>query len=215
MISTPQLGLPWLTDRRSSASEETDVCGKGASGIAVTHDGKFLLAANEDTGDLSIIDRVTGKLRARVPIGPSTEMVRVQRHTAYVTFEPPTDKGGLAHIAIVDLDRQRVVASVPSGHETEGLEFSADGKSLLVANEGDDTISIYSLPGGTPLNKVRTVSYGTRPRGIKRLPEGSGYVVSLRITRNGPYHRIQATRQASPASLPAQLGGRAATVLWG
>src|SRR5271156_4846714 len=67
-------------------------------GIAVTEDGKLLLTANKSTGDLSVIDRVTGNLIKRVPIGPSAEMVRVHGGVAFVTYEPPTDKGGLAHI---------------------------------------------------------------------------------------------------------------------
>lgn len=39
--------------------------------------------------------------------------------------EPP------AEIAIVDLKSLRVIRSVKSGHETEDVEFSADGKELL------------------------------------------------------------------------------------
>ncbi|MEJ0048289.1 MAG: beta-propeller fold lactonase family protein [Rhodospirillales bacterium] len=109
-------------------------------------------------------------------------MVRLRGHTAYATFEPPGDKGGLAHIAIVDLDRRRVTANIQSGHETEGLEFSADGKYLLVANEGDNTISIYNLPAGTLAQTVRTGAYGNRPRGIKRSPDGSHYVASLEFS---------------------------------
>jgi len=41
-----------------------------------------------------------------------------------------------AEIAIIDLKSLRVIRSVKSGHETEGVEFSADGKELLVTNEG-------------------------------------------------------------------------------
>lgn len=156
--------------------------GQGPRGIAVTHDGKLLLTANQASGDLSVIDRATGKLQSRIPIGPSTEMVRVQGHTAFATYEPPTEKGGIAHIAVIDLDQGKQVASIASGHETEGLEFSPDGKYLLVTNEGDDTVTIYNLPAYTELRTVNTRQYGDRPRGIKRLPDGSGYVVSLEFS---------------------------------
>jgi DNA-binding beta-propeller fold protein YncE len=177
-VSDQQGGVTVLNGSTLAPIGQIDVGGQGPRGIAVTHDGRFLLTANQGAGDLSVIDRATGKLLTRILIGPGTEMVRVLGHTAYATFEPPTDKGGLAHVAIVDLDQLRVTASVPSGHETEGVEFSSDGKLMLVANEGDDTISIYDLPSGSPAKQVKTGSYGTRPRGIKRLPDGSGYVVS-------------------------------------
>jgi YVTN family beta-propeller protein len=181
-ISEQQGGVTTLDGTSFARTGQIDVGGQSPRGIAVTHDGKFLLTANQVSGDLSVIDRATGKLLARIPIGPSSEMVRTQGDTAYVTFEPPTDKGGLAHVAIVDLRQRAVTGSIPSGHETEGLEFSADGKTLLVANEGEDSVSLYSLPSGTPAGTIKTTAYGNRPRGIKRLPDGSGYVVSLEFS---------------------------------
>jgi YVTN family beta-propeller protein len=181
-VSEQAGGVTTLNGANFARSGQIDVGGQGPRGIAVTHDGKYLLTANQGSGDLSVIDRASGTLLARIPIGPSTEMVRAHGDTAYVTYEPPTDKGGLAHVAIVDLDKRVVTGSVPSGHETEGIEFSADGKTLLVANEGDDAISLYKLPDGSPAGQVKTAAYGTRPRGIKRSPDGSFYVATLEFS---------------------------------
>jgi YVTN family beta-propeller protein len=89
--------------------------------------------------------------------------------------EPP------AEIAIVDLKSLRVIRSVKSGHETEGVEFSADGKELLVTNEGDDTVSVYHVGTGAPIRSIKLV-HGSRPRGIKRSPDGKQYVVTLENT---------------------------------
>jgi YVTN family beta-propeller protein len=181
-VTDQQGGVTTLDAKTLAVTGKIDIGGQGPRGIAVTHDGKWLLTANQVSGDLSLIDRASGKILAHIPIGPSTEMVRLQGHTAFATYEPPADKGGLAHIAIVDLDQRRVINSIQSGHETEGLEFSPDGKYLLVTNEGDDTVSIYNLPTGTLAHSVKTATYGTRPRGIKRLPDGTGYVVSLEFS---------------------------------
>jgi YVTN family beta-propeller protein len=181
-VTDQQGGVTTLDAKTLAITGKINIGAQGPRGIAVTHDGKLLLTANQGSGDLSVIDRASGKILAHIPIGPSTEMVRVQGHTAYATYEPPTDKGGLAHIAIVDLDQRKVINSIPSGHETEGLEFSPDGKYLLVTNEGDDTVSVYNLPSGTLAHSVDTKAIGTRPRGIKRLPDGSGYVVSLEFS---------------------------------
>ncbi|MEJ0045542.1 MAG: beta-propeller fold lactonase family protein [Rhodospirillales bacterium] len=181
-VTDQQGGVTTLDAKTLAITGKIDIGAQGPRGIAVTHDGTLLLTANQGSGNLSVIERATGKILAHIPIGPSTEMVRVQGRTAYATYEPPTDKGGVAHIAVVDLDQRRVVNSIPSGHETEGLEFSPDGKYLLVTNEGDDTVSIYNLPAGTLAHSVDTKQYGTRPRGIKRLPDGSGYIVSLEFS---------------------------------
>ena len=177
-VTDQQGGITTLDAKTLAGTGQVAIGGQGPRGIAVTHDGKYLLSANQGSGDLSIIDRATGALITRVPIGPSTEMVRVLGHTAFATYEPPTDKGGLAHIAVVDLDARKVTNSIQSGHETEGLEFSTDGKLLLVTNEGGDTVNVYSLPDGKPVHTLNTIP-GARPRGIKRLPDGSGYVITL------------------------------------
>jgi DNA-binding beta-propeller fold protein YncE len=86
--------------------------------------------------------------------------------------EPP------AQIAIVDLKSLKVIRSVTSGHETEGMEFSRDGKELLVTNEGDDTVSVYHSGTGAPVREVKLVP-GSRPRGIRLSPDGKVFVVTL------------------------------------
>ncbi|MEM5436542.1 beta-propeller fold lactonase family protein [Paraburkholderia diazotrophica] len=83
-----------------------------------------------------------------------------------------------AEVAIVDLKTMKVVHSVKSGHETEGVEFSPDGRDLLVTNEGDDTVSVYRTGSGAPVRTVK-LDKGSRPRGIKSTPDGKHYVVTL------------------------------------
>ncbi|CAB3642949.1 hypothetical protein LMG22037_00460 [Paraburkholderia phenoliruptrix] len=83
-----------------------------------------------------------------------------------------------AEIALVDMKTWRVVRSVTSGHETEGIEFSRDGKNMLVTNEGDDTVSVYHARTGAPVRTVK-LAPGGRPRGIRLSPDGKEYVVTL------------------------------------
>jgi YVTN family beta-propeller protein len=83
-----------------------------------------------------------------------------------------------AEIAIVDMKTWRVIRSVTSGHETEGIEFSRDGKAMLVTNEGDDTVSVYQARTGAQVRTVKLAA-GGRPRGIRLSPDGKDYVVTL------------------------------------
>jgi YVTN family beta-propeller protein len=83
-----------------------------------------------------------------------------------------------AEIAIVDMKTWRVIRSVTSGHETEGIEFSRDGQTMLVTNEGDDTVSVYHARTGAPVKTVKLAA-GGRPRGIRLSPDGKHYVVTL------------------------------------
>lgn len=172
----------------------------GPRGLSLNDDGTRLVVADKTTGELAAIDTATGRVVKRVKIGKNPEYVRVRGGYAYVTYEPgdsgkpagkaagtSPDKPGAedddankppAEIAIVDLKTWKIVHSVVSGHETEGVEFSRDGKQMLVTNEGDDTVSVYDARSGKPIATVK-VPAGGRPRGIRRSPDGTQYVVTL------------------------------------
>jgi YVTN family beta-propeller protein len=175
----------------------------GPRGLSLNADGTRLFVANKKTGDLAEIDTSTGQVTRRVKIGKNPEFVRVRGGYAYVTYEPgeqggqpsasgeqggpPSASGGKddddankppAEIAVVDLKSLKVIHSVKSGHETEGVDFSPDGKLLLVTNEGDDTVSVYRVGTGKPDRTVE-LPKGSRPRGIRASPDGRQYVVTL------------------------------------
>src|ERR1044072_7322864 len=77
--TTPALaadkGLAYVTNQKGEvtvidiatldAVSEIDVGAEGPRGIGGTGDGKFLITANGDDGDISVIDRVAGKLVKR------------------------------------------------------------------------------------------------------------------------------------------------------
>jgi YVTN family beta-propeller protein len=135
---------------------EINADGRGPRGIGVTEDGEMLVVANVDSGDISVIDRKSGKLIKHVSIGKNPEFVRVRDGRAYVSFEPaseggPPPKPGSeeakalaekreeegdqpARVAVVDLKEGKVIKEITGGMETEGIEFSADGSKIIVTN---------------------------------------------------------------------------------
>lgn len=172
-----------------------DVEGKVPRGIGVTGDGRFLVVANRDGGDVSVIDTSARKVIKHIEIGKNPEFVRVNGKYAYVSFEP-SSKGKPpsaavadeddddndrvpAEIAVIDTATWKVIRNIKSGPETEGIEFSKDGRYLLVTNEGDNTIAVYELSTGKPVKTIDTANLGVRPRGIKASPDGEHYVVTL------------------------------------
>ena len=180
---------------------EIDVGAPGPRGIGVTADGKLLVTANVDGGDLSLIDRETGKLLKRVPVGENPEFVRIRGNRAFVSFEPaslggPPPKPGSeeakalatareedeeepAKIAVVDLVEGKVIRAITGGMETEGIEFSADGTKILVTNEADENVTVHDIESGALVKTISTREFGNRPRGIKMAPDGQSYVASI------------------------------------
>lgn len=174
-----------------------EVGAKGPRGIGVTADGKYLVTANKDDANISIIDLATRQVVKQVKIGKNPEFVRVLGDKAFVTYEPsaksgPPPKPGApavendddddkipARIAIVDIKKGKVLREIISRPETEGMEFSPDGKRMIVTNEGDNTITVHDIRSGKLLKTVSTHDFGDRPRGIKVSPDGKRYVSTL------------------------------------
>jgi YVTN family beta-propeller protein len=212
-----------------SPSGSLPIDAKSPRGIGISDDGHWLVTANKDTDNISIID-LTGKGGVRhVKIGKNPEFVRVRGNMAFVTFEPAPSTGGgpdkktvlkkqhsaakndsgddeddndgpggkakkaekkdseedtrtPGHISQVDLIRGRVVGDITGKPETEGLEFSLDGKQLLVTNESDNSITVYDIKTRKLLNTVKLATFGNRPRGIKMSPNGQRFAVTLEFS---------------------------------
>lgn len=184
------------------ASMETigdiDVQAEGPRGIGVTNDGKLLITANKDNGNISVVDTATGKLVQHIEVGKNPEFVRIKDDFAFISFEP-SSKGGPppkpgeavkedddddeadepARIAVVDLKAGKKVREIVGGPETEGIEFSKDNKHLIITNEADNTITVHDLQSGELQHTIATKEFGLRPRGIKASPDGSFYVATL------------------------------------
>jgi YVTN family beta-propeller protein len=80
-----------------------------------------------------------------------------------------------------------------AGKETEGLEFSPDGRYLLVANEAQENIGVFDARTGAAIRNVDLKTYGKRPRDIKVSPlktfysitmEGSGTLLKMDMNFN-------------------------------
>ena len=166
-------------------------------GIGITFDGKYLVTANKDTGDASVFDTRGLRLIRRVPVGDNPEFVKLNPSgtSLFVSYEPGSTAGPPVGPAIGEEDNDTNeppaqimefkvsdwsrVQSFVAGKETEGLEFSPDGKQLIVANEAQDSLGVYDLATGKLQREVNIGSYGKRPRGVKMSPQGNSYAVTM------------------------------------
>jgi len=196
---TNQQGAVSVIDLDTLAVRSTlEVGARGPRGLGLTDDGRWLVTANLQDQNISVIDTATGEILRQVAIGKNPEFVRVLGKTAYVTFEPgsagagPQKAGSAApkdeddkvpgHVAVVDLQDGKVVLDIVGKPETEGVEFSRDGRLLVLTNESDNSLSVHERSSGRLLRSVAVGAHGERPRGIKARPDGSGYVVTLELS---------------------------------
>ena len=166
-------------------------------GIAVTPDGRYIVTANKNTSDIAVFTTPRLRLVKRIPIGHSPEFIKVDSagDRLFATFEPGSSGGppGAPKAKDSDDEQNEPPAQVASFHlgdwspgpvatagsETEGLEFSPDGKYLLVANEAQDNIGIFAAYTGVLIRNVDLKPYGIRPRAIKVSPLRNEYSVTM------------------------------------
>ena len=196
-VSNQDGGVTVIDLETLEAKGSVEIGAKGPRGIGVTADGKWLVTANKDDGNISVAETDGAHPPRLVAIGKNPEFIRVMGDRAYVTYEPssksgPPPKPGSkeaekddneeaipGRIAIVDLKQGKVVKEIIGKPETEGVEFSRDGKLMIVTNESDNSITVHDMKSGKLQKSIAVGQYGERPRGIKTSPDGKTYVTTL------------------------------------
>jgi DNA-binding beta-propeller fold protein YncE len=210
-------------------AQEKDIAPRG---ISLTRDGRYLVAANKASSDIIVFDTRDLRLVRRIHVGDNPEFVRMHPsgEWLFVSCEPGSasispgqtvaNKEGKATSRIVTLNTKNwsLGRTFAAGNETEGIEFSPDGKSLIVANEGQNTLSIFAIATGHRTREVDLAPFGSRPRGIKLSPQGDAYAVTMEasgalllLDKNFNVTRSVATG-AMPDGVAFDRGGRRVVV---
>lgn len=126
----------------------------GTEGIAISPDGKRLVAAEHATPTLLLIDTATDKVLDRVAV-PSFPVSQPElNHQIRVRYSPD-GKYVLASyfpsaiVAVMDAKTLKKQIVVPVTKGPMGFAFSSDGKTALVSSQDWGTISVLDL-SGTP-----------------------------------------------------------------
>jgi YVTN family beta-propeller protein len=178
-------------------------------GLAVTLDGKYLITSNKNTSDIAVFSTPKLDLLKRIHIGESPEFIKINPagDRVFATFEPsskggppagtaggrPQGAAGVGKAEANDDDNNGPPAQIATfhvgdwapgpvstaGQETEGIEFSRDGKLMMVSNESQENIGVFDEVTGQHLRDVNLKAYGIRPRGLKVSPQGNEYAVTM------------------------------------
>ena len=196
-VTSQDAGVSVIDLATMQVTKTFDVKAAGPRGLGITDDGKKLIVATRENGSISVIDTVTGEVTQQVEVGKNPEFVRINGNFSYVSSEPsakagPPPKPGAkpaedddaeekipAKISVVDLAAGKKVREITGGPETEGIEFSKDGKNLVITNEADNTVTVHNIEDGSLVKTISTHELGDRPRGIKVSPDGNTYLATL------------------------------------
>jgi len=163
-------------------------------GEGLSFDGKYLVAADKDTADAAVIDTRRMKVVRKLHVGDNPEFVKLDPTGQWLfTSYEPGSSGGPPSAAEEESEENEPPSEVVefntndwtralsfiAGKETEGLEFSPDGKLMIVANEAQNNLGVYNITTGQQVKNVNLESYGRRPRGVKVSPQGNLYAVTM------------------------------------
>jgi YVTN family beta-propeller protein len=156
----------------------------GCSKTSAKRAAPLLYVSDEEAGDVVVIDPAAGTVLARIPVGKRPRGIKVSPDGArlYVALTGSPRSGPMideAHlpppdhtadgIAVVDLARRALVATLPSGPDPETLDLSPDGKTLFLSNEDTAQLTAIDLATGTPRG---VVGVGHEPEGVTVRPDG-------------------------------------------
>ncbi|HET7610105.1 MAG TPA: YncE family protein [Gammaproteobacteria bacterium] len=134
---------------------------RGTQGVTASPDGKRIIAMDLARPELAVIDTATDTVLERVALAGTTD-------PAYKAYYSPDGKWLLtmAGSSISIFDAANLLApqrTLKVGASPMGIGFSADGKTALVANHGDGTVSAVDIASATV---TKTFKAGT---GIETL----------------------------------------------
>ncbi len=149
----------WVTlvDTRSlEVVKHIPVKGKNPEHCVFSPDGRWLLASNENSNDVDVID---------LKVGASLGTVKSSGHPRGMAFLPGTTTAYVAAetanaVDVLDVIARKLVRSIPTALRAAGAVASPDGKFVYIANGGAGSVSVIDVAAN---KSVAEIPVGKRP----------------------------------------------------
>ena len=157
------------TDRVTGSIE----VGQSPHGMAITPDGRLVLAAVFGANQVDAIDVASRQVVGQWPaVNPHNIAISPDGRLAYVAAQGP----GATALVELDLTNRSQIANIPLDKAPRALNFTPDGKSLAFTEAGLDAVAILD-PATNQV--VAELPVGASPHHPYFAPEGEyGLVVS-------------------------------------
>jgi YVTN family beta-propeller protein len=137
--------------------------GTSPSGVAVTPDGRLLLAADRDDDALSLVDTATRQRIAVIPVGtrPFGVTIDAAGKRAYAANVGSND------VSVIDIAAHREIGRVPVGERPYAVALA--GGRAFVTDQYGGTVSTFDAATLAPGPRLAVGEY---PEGIQASPDG-------------------------------------------
>ena len=137
--------------RRGEARSRPSILGeiKGINIAAPTNDGRFLYAADGDLGVVGVIDPREDKVIKVIRVGPNPWRIYMSHDGKYAI----TPNNGDETISIIDLQANKVAATLEAGPDMTGVNFAA-GKAFVISSTSGFVYQ-YDMKTLRPAGRIR------------------------------------------------------------
>jgi YVTN family beta-propeller protein len=163
----------WLANRESDTLTEYEVAslhllrtlkvGPGPEGIAMSPNGRWVVTALQNAGQVAVIDAGRGLVSTRLPAGqiPIRVAFPPRMPVALVTNRGSDD------LTILDLAARHVIDTIPLGKHPGGVVTNQKGNRAYIALSQANSVSIMMIPGWEITASIPT---GEGPDGVAFVP---------------------------------------------
>ncbi len=156
------------------------------AGLALSPDGTTLYAALNLANAVAFIKTATGRVHARVPLGPparADDLGRLPYALAVASPKLYVSEWSGGGLAVIDTGAGTLLRHVATGGHASGLALSPDRTRLYVANATSDTVSVVdtrtdTVVGAVDLSPYPKAPMGSMPNAVAVSPDGKTLYVA-------------------------------------
>lgn len=135
--------------------------------MVVSHDGKLLYIASEDTGTAVVMDIETGDTIATLPVGGEPEGVGISPDGRFVYVTSEEDH----QVSVIDTASRTVVTQFSVGERPRQAAFTSDSKRAYVSGEFDGTVSVIDALAHKVVHTIKLEGELVRPMEVDLSPD--------------------------------------------
>lgn len=148
---------PQVSFSKTKLESIIELPGRGAD-WTLSRNKDFLYLTLPDQSSVGVINTITRKLVATIPVGPQMKPMRIALQPDGRFVWVGLDNSPL--VAVIDTASNKLVTAVTVGNGLHNIAFAPDSSLAFVTNSAADTVSIIDAK---KLNKVADVSVGKTP----------------------------------------------------
>lgn len=147
---------------------------KPADDWALTGDNKKLFVSMPEANEVAVAEMQGFKVKKNIEVEENPRRIAFQPGEKYLWVANDSANGRKSGVTVIDTEKLKRVAHIPTGRGNHEIAFSDDGAYALVTNDKEGTVSVISTRS---LKKRADIKTGTSPRAVAfSAATGSAYV---------------------------------------